>query len=873
MLEQVFGPKHYEKTMAKNLLIVESPAKAKTIEAILGSDFEVKSCYGHIRDLEKNDMGIDINNNFQPKYIVPAEKEKVVKDLRSIAKKSKEVWLASDEDREGESISWHLSEVLDLDPKTTKRIVFHEITKPAIQKAVQNPRTINMNLVNAQQARRVLDRIVGFELSPVLWRKIGQQGGLSAGRVQSVAVKLIAEKEREINQFVPVSSFRIDALLAATDLNDKTVSFRAEGNKYSEAADAEKFLQSCIGATYTVKDIQVRPGKRTPAAPFTTSTLQQEASRKLGYGVSKTMLLAQRLYESGKITYMRTDSVNLSETAMDGIKSAILNNYGPQYVQVRRYKNKNESAQEAHEAIRPTYMENSSVNDPELNRLYELIWKRTIASQMSDAELEKTTARINISTNNEELTATGEVLKFDGFLKVYLESTDDDDSDNEGDESRLPNLSVGQELEFRQMLATEKFTKHSARYTEASLVKKLEELGIGRPSTYAPTISTIIKRNYVEKKDKDAVKREFRILKLKDDHIEKITELENTGAEKSKLFPTDLGLVVTDFLNQHFTDVMDYSFTANIEKEFDEIADGKIRWNKMVSEFYKPFHAGVEHTLETAERAVGERQLGNDPVTGKPVTARMGRYGPMVQLGNLNDEEKPRFAKIKATQSIETISLEEALELFKLPLTLGEYEGLEVSVNVGRYGPYVKFGEQFISIPKGEDLMEIDLPRAVEIIVAKQIEDAPVGYYDEKPITKGKGRFGPFIKWNDMFINVPRAYDFDNLTQHDLDELVTKKIAKEANRFIRQWPEEKISIENGRWGPFIRFNKKMLKLAPGPNGKYTAEELASIDVEEIKKMIVAQDPKAFDKKTKKAATKKAAVKKAAPKKTATKKKS
>ncbi len=854
--------------MAKNLLIVESPAKAKTIEAILGKDFEVKSCYGHIRDLEKNDMGIDIQKNFTPKYIVPAEKEKVVRDLRSIAKKSDEVWLASDEDREGESISWHLAEVLNLDPKTTKRIVFHEITKPAIEKAVKNPRTINMDLVNAQQARRVLDRIVGFELSPVLWRKIGQQGGLSAGRVQSVAVKLIVEKEREINQFNAVGTFKVEAFLAATDLNNKTVSFKAEGNRYSESEAAEKFLQSCIGASYTVKDIQVKPGKRTPAAPFTTSTLQQEASRKLGYGVSKTMLLAQRLYESGKITYMRTDSVNLGDTAMDGIKDAINKNYGNKYLQVRKYKNKNESAQEAHEAIRPTYMENSSVNDPELNRLYELIWKRTIASQMSDAELEKTIAKISISTNNEELTASGEVIKFDGFLKVYMESTDDDEQDDE-DESRLPNLRVNQELDFKQMTATERFTKHAARYTEASLVKKMEELGIGRPSTYAPTISTIIKRNYVEKKDKDAVRRQFRILKLENDTIKKVTETENTGAEKSKLFPTDLGLVVTDFLSQHFNKVMDYSFTANIEKEFDEIADGKLVWNKMVSEFYTPFHAGVEHTLETAERAVGERALGIDEVSGKPIIARMGRYGPMVQIGAQGDEEKPRFAKLKATQSIETITKEEALELFKLPLTLGEHDGLEVSVNIGRFGPYVKFGEQFISIPKGEELADVDLKRAVEIIAAKQVEDAPIGFYEEKPITKGKGRFGPFIKWNDMFINIPRAYNFDSLTQQDCNELIEKKIEKESNRYIRQWPEEKISIENGRWGPFIKFGKKMLKITAGPKGKYTPEELAQLELEEVKKMILVQDPRAFDKKT---TTKKAAAKKAAPKKAAARKK-
>ena len=849
--------------MAKNLLIVESPAKAKTIEAILGKDFEVKSCYGHIRDLEKNDMGIDINNNFTPKYIVPPEKSKVVSDLKALAKKSGEVWLASDEDREGESISWHLAEVLNLDPKTTKRIVFHEITKPAIEKAVQNPRTINMDLVNAQQARRVLDRIVGFELSPVLWRKIGQKGGLSAGRVQSVAVKLIVEKEREINNFNAVGSFKIEALLAATDLNNKTVSFKAEGNKYNEADDAEKFLQTCIGAKYTVKDIQVRPGKRTPAAPFTTSTLQQEASRKLGYGVSKTMLLAQRLYESGKITYMRTDSVSLGETAMDAIKTEINNSYGAKYLQVRKYKNKNESAQEAHEAIRPTYIENQTVNDPELSRLYELIWKRTIASQMSDAELEKTTAKINISTNNAELTATGEVLKFDGFLKVYIESTDDDENENEG-ESRLPNLTLGQQLGFNEMTATERFTKHAARYTEASLVKKLEELGIGRPSTYAPTISTIIKRTYVEKKDKEGIRRPYRVLKLKDDTIKKITETENTGAEKSKLFPTDLGLVVTDFLSLHFKNVMDYSFTANIEKEFDEIADGKIVWNKMVSDFYTPFHNGVEHTLETAERAVGERVLGVAE-DGKAITARMGRYGPMVQIGAQNDEEKPKFAKLKATQSIETITMEEALELFKLPLTLGEHEGLEVSVNIGRFGPYVKWGEQFISMPKGEEPTEVDLQRAVQIIAAKQFEDAPIGFYDEMPITKGKGRFGPFIKWNNLFINIPRAYNFDTLTQKDCNELIEKKMEKEANRFIQQWPEEKIALENGRWGPFIRFGKKMLKLTGGgANGKYTAEELAAINIEEVKKMILQQEPKAFDKKApakKKAATKKAAKKK------------
>ncbi|MEO6188855.1 MAG: type I DNA topoisomerase [Ginsengibacter sp.] len=849
--------------MAKNLLIVESPAKAKTIEKILGDDFEVRSCYGHIRDLEKDDMGIDINNHFAPRYKVPDDKAKVVKELKQHAKKADEVWLASDEDREGESISWHLAEVLGLDIKKTKRIVFHEITKPAIREAVANPRLINMDLVNSQQARRVLDRIVGFELSPVLWRKVGMQGGLSAGRVQSVAVKLIVEKEREINQFVSSGNFKIEALLAAKDQNGKSISFKAEDGKQRSILEAEDFLKRCIGASYSVKDVVVKPGKRTPAAPFTTSTLQQEASRKLGYSVSKTMLIAQRLYESGRISYMRTDSVNLGNTAREAIQQEINKSFGEKYLQLRHYKNKNESAQEAHEAIRPTEMDVNSINDHETARLYDLIWKRTIASQMSDAILERTTAKIKIGNVEDELTATGEVLKFDGFLKVYYESDDDEENISmPGSESRLPPLTAGQLLDFERMSATEKFTRPSARYTEAALVKKLEELGIGRPSTYAPTISTIVKRNYVEKKDKEGTKRKIRILRLENDKIENITTEETAGAEKSKLFPTDLGLVVTDFLNLHFETVMDYSFTANIEEEFDEIAEGKEKWSTMVGKFYKPFHESVQHTLENADRAKGERELGKDPVSGKPVFARMGRYGPMVQIGSQEDEEKPRFAKLNASQSIETISLEEALDLFKLPLSLGEYEGQEVSVNIGRFGPYVKFGEQFISIPKGEELMEIDLNRATEIIKAKKIEDAPIGFYDEKPITKGKGRFGPFIKWNDLFINVPRAYNFENLSQDDCNELIEKKLAKEANRYIKQWPSEKIAIENGRWGPFIRHGKKMYKLK-GEKGKITPEESANMELEEIKKMILAQDPKAFDKKSggKKAPAKKATKKK------------
>ncbi len=860
--------------MAKNLLIVESPAKAKTIEKILGSDFEVRSCYGHIRDLEKDDMGIDVNNNYLPRYKVPEEKEKVVRELKQMAKKASEVWLASDEDREGESISWHLAEVLGLDPKETKRIVFHEITAPAIKKAVENPRKINMNLVNAQQARRVLDRLVGFELSPVLWRKIGMQRSLSAGRVQSVAVRLIVEREREINNFLPESSYKIEAFFTAADINNKQVTFKADGpSRVSNIQDAQAFLETCKSAIYKVNDIQVKPGKRTPAAPFTTSTLQQEASRKMGYSVSKTMLLAQKLYESGKITYMRTDSINLSDTALEDIRNQVTNAYGSQYHQPRKFKNKNENAQEAHEAIRPTYMSSLSVEDEDVRRLYELIWKRTIASQMSDAEFEKTTAKIHISTNSETLSASGEVMKFDGFLKVYMEGKDEEEE--EDTEGMLPPLTVGQQLNFTQMTASEKFTRPSARYTEAALVKKLEELGIGRPSTYAPTISTIVKRNYVEKREKEGVKRTVNLLCLtKENTVEKQILQENTGAEKNKLFPTDLGIVVTDFLKQYFTKVMDFGFTAKIEEEFDQIAEGKIAWSSMIDGFYKPFHETIEHTLENAERAKGERELGMDEATGKRVIARMGRYGPMVQIGDTaNEEEKPRFAKLKPSQSIETISMEEAMQLFSLPRTLGEFEGLELSVNVGRFGPYIKLGDQFISIPKGEDLHEMELDRAIQLINEKQLADAPIGFFQELPVTKGKGRFGPFIKWNDMYINIPRAYNFDTLSQQDINELVEKKLDKEANRFIKQWPAEKISIENGRWGPFIRFNKKMLKMGKKTDGsKYVAEDLTDIDVELIKKMIEEQVPDAFTKKLKVAAragTK--TIKKSAPKKAAKKK--
>ncbi|MGI9192797.1 MAG: type I DNA topoisomerase [Chitinophagaceae bacterium] len=858
--------------MAKNLLIVESPAKAKTIEKILGSDFQVKSCFGHIRDLEKDEMGIDLNNHFKPSYKVSDDKVKVVSELKSLAKRAEEVWLATDEDREGEAISWHLCEVLGLDPYKTKRIVFHEITKPAIKKAVEKPRTVNMDLVNAQQARRILDRIVGFELSPILWRKISRSNSLSAGRVQSVSVRLIVEREREINQFTATSTYRIEAFFNALDINQKAVSFKAEyAGRPSKLSDAEDFLKRCIGANYTVDDIQVKPGKKSPAAPFTTSTLQQEASRKLGFSVSRTMQVAQRLYESGHITYMRTDAVNLSDTALANIRDAVNQQYGPQYHQQRVFKNKNENAQEAHEAIRPTDMMVREVFDFEQQRLYDLIWKRTMASQMADAELEKTVATIGISTQQEKLTASGEVIKFDGFLKLYMEGKDDED--NADDESgMLPLLKIGQSLDIQEMRATERYSRPLPRYTEASLVKKLEELGIGRPSTYAPTISTIQNRQYVVKKDKEGERRQFRILSLKNSDITSLTGEENTGAEKAKLFPTDLGSVVTDFLKQHFDQVMDYQFTAQIENQFDEIAHGKKEWSEMLHQFYGPFHAQVSNTMETAERASGERELGVDPTSGKPVIVRIGRFGPVVQIGKGDDTDKPRYANLRPNQSIETIRLEDALDLFKLPLVLGQYEEKEVSVNVGRFGPYVKFGEQFISIPKGEEPLDVSLDRAIEIIRAKQDEDAPIGHFDGKPITKGKGRFGPFIKWNDLFINIPRLYSFDTITEKECADLIEKKIEKEANRYIQHWPAEKISVENGRWGPFIKMGKKMYKLALKADGaKMNADEAAVVSLEDIKKMIEAQDPKAFAAAAKKAAPKKAATKKAAPKKAATKK--
>lgn len=865
--------------MAKKLLIVESPAKAKTIEKYLDGAFEVMSSYGHIRDLEKEGMGINIENNFSPNYVISADKTRVVNELKSKAKKSEEVWLATDEDREGEAISWHLCEVLGLDPKTTKRIVFHEITKNAIKKAIEAPRTVDMDLVDAQQARRVMDRLVGFEISPILWRKLSGTKALSAGRVQSVAVKLIVEREQEINKFVAESAFKADAIFSTLGHNGKITTFKADGEKYKDEETAHAFLENCIGADFKVSDINVRPGKRTPSPPFTTSTLQQEASRKLGFSVSRTMRVAQDLYENGHITYMRTDSVNLSETALENAQQAIIQLHGEQYHQRRKFKTKNESAQEAHEAIRPTDMLAQQIDNKDGQKLYNLIWKRTIASQMADAQLEKTTATIDILSNGKKLdaqfVANGEVIKFDGFLKVYFEGKDDDTNEDENSDI-LPPLAVGQSLPLVEITATQRFTKPSPRYTEASLVKKLEELGIGRPSTYAPTISTIQQRGYVERKDKEGKERKYQILKLKANKIQTIQSIETVGLEKAKMFPTDLGMVVTDFLSQHFDKVMDYGFTAKIEDEFDQIASGKIVWYKVIKNFYEPFHQQVEDTMENAERVKGDRELGIDPQSGKPVIARLGRFGPMVQIGTAEDEETPKFASLKPNQSITTITLQEALDLFKLPFDLEPYKGHVLTVGAGRFGPYVKWNDVFASIPKGEDPLQVDFKRAVAILEEKLQADAPIANYQGSPVTKGKGRFGPFLKWKEIYINVPARYNFDALTQAEIEELISAKVEKEANRYIQNWEAEKISIQNGRWGPFIKFGKENIKLIDLESGKkIDANTAATLSLDEVKKIIEKAFPDAFaPKKTsaKKAATaKKSSTKKVSTKKTNTKK--
>ena len=827
--------------MAKNLVIVESPAKAKTIEKFLGKDFQVESSYGHIADLPSKEIGVDVENGFKPKYEVSSDKKALVSKLKTLSKNAEMVWLASDEDREGEAISWHLAEELKLDKKKTKRIVFHEITKSAILKAIDNPRDINYDLVNAQQARRVLDRLVGYELSPVLWKKV--KGGLSAGRVQSVSVRLIVEREREIQEFNAVGTYSITAEFTT----EAGKSFKAKLPKnFNTKQEAEDFLKKNIGSSYKVADLETKPTKKSPAAPFTTSTLQQEAARKLYLPVGITMQIAQRLYEAGLITYMRTDSVNLSQEAMAAAEAEITRSYGKEFSKPRSFNNKSKGAQEAHEAIRPTDMTQHSVNiDRDQARLYDLIWKRTLASQMSDAELERTNVKIEANNHNETFTASGEVIKFEGFLKVYLEGHDEDEEEQDG---LLPAMKVNEKLANTFIQATERFSRPPSRYTEASLVKKLEELGIGRPSTYAPTISTIINRNYVEKGSSEGVERKYTQFTLLGNEVKSKVLTETTGSDKGKLVPTDIGTIVNDFLVKNFSAILDYNFTAKVEQNFDEIAEGNIDWTNMMNEFYSKFHPNVKDVEENADRESGERILGKDPKTGKPVSVRLGKFGPMAQIGDADDEEK-QFASLSPDQNIGTINLEEALNLFLLPKNLGTHNGEEVEVNNGRFGPYVRFGKMFISLPKGEDPLDVTLARAKELIAEKEEADAPIGTYDALPIQKGVGRFGPFIKWNGMFINVNKKYNFDKLSQADLNELIEDKLQKEKDKVIHDWKEEGIRVEKARWGrSVILKGKTKIELSKDV-------DVSKMTLEEVKDLIEKKAP------AKKTATKKAPAKK------------
>ncbi|WP_433780195.1 type I DNA topoisomerase [Flavobacterium anhuiense] len=842
--------------MAKNLVIVESPAKAKTIEKFLGSDFQVESSYGHIADLPSKEIGVDVENGFKPKYEVSPDKKALVTKLKSLSKNAETVWLASDEDREGEAISWHLAEELKLDTKKTKRIVFHEITKSAILKAIDNPREIDYNLVNAQQARRVLDRLVGYELSPVLWRKI--KGGLSAGRVQSVSVRLIVEREREIQSFNAVATYSI----VAEFVNEAGKAFKAKLPKnFNTKKEAEDFLNQNIGSKYKVADLETKPTKKSPTAPFTTSTLQQEAARKLYLPVGITMQLAQRLYEAGLITYMRTDSVNLSKEAMDAAQAEIIKSYGKEFSKPRVFANKNKGAQEAHEAIRPTDMSRHTVNiDRDQARLYDLIWKRTLASQMSDAQLERTNVKIEADNHDEVFTASGEVLLFEGFLKVYLEGHDDDEEEQEG---MLPALKVYEKLANNYITATERYSRPPARYTEASLVKKLEELGIGRPSTYAPTISTIINRNYVEKGTLEGVERNYTQLTLQNNKVGEKVLKENTGSDKGKLVPTDIGTIVTDFLVKNFGNILDYNFTAKVEQDFDEIAEGNIDWAKMMQDFYNQFHPNVKEVEANAERESGERILGKD-ADGRQVSVRLGKFGPMAQIGEADDEDK-KFASLMADQNIGNITLEEALNLFLLPKSLGEYKGEEVEVNNGRYGPYVRHGNVFISLPKGEDPLNVSKERAQELIDEKALADAPIAVYKGEAVQKGVGRFGPFIKWNGLFVNVNKKYNFDNLSQADVEELIEEKLQKNIDKVIHNWEEEGIVVEKARWGRSVILKGK-IKIELGKDVDATKLTLA-----QVQEMIAAKTP-AKKAPAKKTAAKTTTAKKAPAKKTAAKKK-
>ena len=784
--------------MSKNLVIVESPAKAKTIEGYLGKDFKVVSSYGHVRDLPKGDKAIDIANSFKPTYEVTADKKEVIKQLRKLSKAAETIYLASDDDREGEAISWHLKEALNLDPAHTKRIVFREITKSAIQAAMSSPREIDVDLVNAQQARRILDRLVGYELSPVLWKKIKR--GLSAGRVQSVAVRLVVEREREVDAFDAISFFKITAIF-----NVEGREMKAELPKRFDAEEeAQAFLNRCVGADYTIDNLEKKPAKRSPAAPFTTSTLQQEASRKLGFSVTQTMTVAQKLYEAGKISYMRTDSLNLSDEAVKGAVNQIKSAYGEEFVKTRKFKTKSQSAQEAHEAIRPTNFSNQSAGkDYNEQRLYDLIWKRAVASQMAEAQLEKTVVTIGISSTDEKLVAQGEVIKFEGFLKVYIESSDDEEP-NEEAKGVLPPLNIGQALVLDHITGKESFTRPPARFTEASLVKKLEELGIGRPSTYAPTISTVQKREYVVKEHREGVERKYTELTLRNDQVIKADKTEITGAEKAKLFPTNIAMVVNDFLVEHFPNVIDYSFTRRVEEQFDDIANGGQQWEVMIKNFYGGFHERVEATELISRGDVGSsREVGIDPESGKPVIARLGKFGPLVQIGETdpdNPENKPQFASLKAGQFIEKLTLEDALELFKLPRVVGAYKEQEIVAAIGRFGPYLKFEEKFVSLPKEADPLSITEDEAIVLIKEKEAADAPIYVYNDEPVQKGKGRFGPFIKWNNMFINVNKKYDWYNLSDNDIIELIEDKIQKEKDKVIHNWEAEGIRVEKARWG-------------------------------------------------------------------------
>ena len=817
--------------MAENLVIVESPAKAKTIEKYLGVNYKVASSFGHISDLPSKNIGIDIENDFKPKYEVSSDKKTIVKNLKDLVKKSKTVWLASDEDREGEAIAWHLFRTLKLDADNTKRIVFNEITKSAITNAINNPRSINYDLVDAQQARRVLDRIVGYELSPVLWRKV--KGGLSAGRVQSVAVRLIVEKEREIRNYVSASTYKVEAIFKNS--NGKEFVARLS-NEFKSKDDAIDYLNSTTESTFKVSEIVKKPVKKSAPAPFTTSTLQQEASRKLSFPVSKTMSVAQRLYESGHITYMRTDSVNLSNLAIDEANKQVVKNFGEAYANPKNFSTKAKGAQQAHEAVRPTNFDMSpdNVKDYDQKRLYQLILNRTLASQMKPAELEKTNIKISSSNRSELFTANGEVIKFDGYLKLYQVSKDDDSAEDDG---ILPRFKEDEILNLEDLFATQKFSRPPYRYSEASLVKKLEELGIGRPSTYAPTISTVQNRGYVEKGSTEAKSRKVIKVSISNGVISENTLSEKFGSDKGKLIPTDIGMIVTDFLKNHFEYIMDYNFTAKVEQDFDNIASGKKDWTEMMKSFYGKFHPVVEDVQQNATRESGKRVLGSHPENDKEVSVRLGKFGPMVQIGTVDDEEKPKFASLPQDFQIESVTLDQALSLFELPRTLGEFQGETLEANNGRYGPYIKFGKKFVSIPAGKSPTSISLEDAIVIIEDKIKADAPIHVYENMDVQKGKGRFGPYIKWNNIFINVNKKYDWDNLSIDDIEELIEEKKQKEKDKVIHNWEEEGIKVEKGRWGKFYLIKSKK-KILLDKN-----LDVASIDLDQAKEIYKANTSK------------------------------